>query len=294
MDNCILMGTEPARKIYFEYGTYLKVLQYAKGGGSDGCRGVLLGEKEGDITRITAVAQAIYTGEEGIEAPSFTSDSWNRIRGEIAAYYKELKILGSFSSHIDITPSEQDTIFQQGFFAEEGSLLFVFDPVSNAEAMYTYAQDKLDKLAGFYLYDQYSNGVNLGIKERFCRDGRVEYETRSKFAIGMRKKMAGMMAAVMIAFALLVVSVAYMAIQGVQNTSKFGEMNHTIDTMRSEIDELIKLTGERASAPIASIAPEVRESSAPSATPEETYPTYPPEEPTNAYEDTGYGYGDVE
>ncbi|MFA7637633.1 MAG: hypothetical protein WCX81_07705, partial [Monoglobales bacterium] len=132
----ILIGQEDHKKVYIEYGEYLKILKFSKAGASDGCRGVLLGYKNNDGIYILKALEALYVGSEGIESPAFSPEAWGRITAEIKENFSELTILGQFSSHKSTNPDRMDFIMQEKYFGKESNLLFIFDPADNMERMY--------------------------------------------------------------------------------------------------------------------------------------------------------------
>lgn len=184
----ILVGQEDNKKIYFEYGEYLKILKFAKAGASEGSRGVLLGRRDGENIYILKVLEALYCGGEGIEAPTFSPESWGRINAEIKENFSGLTLLGQFSSHKSVQPKRADYIMQEKFFGKESNLLYIFDPTENAEKMYFYSDREFNFLNGFYLYDRYERPINLSLREGIVRPLTREYEIRIRLFDEIKRK----------------------------------------------------------------------------------------------------------
>ena len=177
-EKALLMGMADEKKVYMEYGVYLNLIRSAKGGGSEGSRGVLLGTVQEDGTIIIEkFIGLIYTGGEGIEAPSFSRESWERIEKEREQYYGKLDIVGSFSSHMDLEPTKQDKVYQRSFF--DGKLLFLLDPIANGEKCFLGQGEELKPLQGFYLYDKLGKEVDLSHRSALTRQIDKECEIRT-------------------------------------------------------------------------------------------------------------------
>ena len=184
----ILVGNEDKNKIFIEYGEYLKILKFAKAGASDGARGVLLGEELDGNIFVFKVIEAVYSGEEELESPTFSPDSWGRISAEIKESYSKYKILGQFSSHTPSRPIRTDYIMQDKFFEKSSLLLFIFDPTDNQEKMYLYNGRDFETLNGFYLFDKFEKQINLSLREAIVRPLCREYEMRVRIFNDIKKK----------------------------------------------------------------------------------------------------------
>lgn len=184
----VLVGREDKRKIFIEYGEYLKIIKFAKAGASDGARGVLLGKKTCDGIYILKALEALYTGDEGLEAPSFTMESWSRIMAEIKENYCDLEVIGQYASHSPYAPNRSDYIMQEKFFSSEQDMLFLFDPVKNVDRFYFYSGREYVFVDGFYLFDKYENPIDLKLREAVTRPLEREYEIRMKMFEKMKQR----------------------------------------------------------------------------------------------------------
>lgn len=231
--NVILIGQQDEKKVYIEYAAYLKILKFGKGGASDGARGVLLGEKKDDEIYVSALLEAVYTGGDGVEAPSFTTDSWDRIKQEREMLYPGLEILGSYSTHPDVHPTEQDILIQMGFFNEVDNILFVFDPIANVERVYVGDKEKWRRIKGFYLYDMTGRSIDLRLRENLTRTVDKEVELRNKVFHSLSKKVSNMIAAFTICILVLAVIDVYLVVQVYQG-------NRMMEAVQSEAKALME------------------------------------------------------
>ena len=177
----ILVGQIDLRQVYIEYNEYLNILKFAKAGGSDGSRGILLGQRVGEKIYIYKVLEAVYSGIEGVEMPVFTPESWGIFEADIKEYYSSLEILGQFSTHSSVEPNRNDYIMQDKYLPKSANLLYVFDPTENEEKFYRYDSREFNFLNGFYLFDKFENKISLNKREAIICSFNREYEMRLRF-----------------------------------------------------------------------------------------------------------------
>lgn len=224
------IGMGENSSVYIEFGAYMHIIKYAKAGSLDGARGVLLGKREKDKTYIFTALEAMYTGDEGIEAPSFTKQSWSRIMSETAETYSELEILGQYSTHRNTAPDEMDTAMQKNFFNGE-KLLFIFDPISNEQDIYEYNNGDAEKLGGIYIFDKYGNPLDLKYKDSILRPTNREMELREKILSRIEHKSKIRSGIYSVMFAVIAIICAYLIVQSI-------ELSLSAKTLRKKTNDL--------------------------------------------------------
>ncbi len=238
------IGTGENSPVYIEFGAYMHIIKYAKAGSLDGARGVLLGKRDKDKIYVFTALEAMYTGDEGIEAPSFTKQSWSRITAEVKEIYPELEILGQYSTHRDTVPDEVDTAMQNNFFDGE-KLLFVFDPISNEQETYMYNNGESIKFGGIYLFDKYGNSLDLHYMNSILMPVNREMEIREKILgrIENKSKMRSRIYGVV--FAVIAVMCAYLLVQSIELSSsvktvkkKANDLQWVVNQQEQQISEL--------------------------------------------------------
>lgn len=240
MNDTVLTGREDKIKLRFEYGAYLKVIRFAKAGAANGSRGVLLGDKTENGAEIKIALEALYSGDEGLETPSFTKESWARILNEIQQYYPNMKILGQYSTHLNTEVSEQDSVMQKSFFADSESFLFVFDPLENREASYEYKNGKFRKLEGVYLYDVCGNNIDLKLKESLCRNVDTEYQFRIRAFDRFSKKLNTQNTVYSLIAVLLAMLLVYSIFQNLELKKRVDEIDSQDEKWEKNIEEFEK------------------------------------------------------
>lgn len=238
------IGTGENSPVYIEFGAYMHIIKYAKAGSLDGSRGVLLGKHDKDKIYISTALEAMYTGDEGIEAPSFTKQSWSRISAEVKETYSELEILGQYSTHRDTAPDEVDEAMQKSFFDGE-KLLFIFDPVSNGQDIYEYDEGECKKLGGIYIFDKFGNPLDLHYKDSILMPVNREMELREKILgrIEHKQKVRSKIYAAM--FVVVAIICAYLVVQSIELSlsaktlkKKTNDLQWVINQNEQQISEL--------------------------------------------------------
>lgn len=236
-EKALLMGLADEKKVYMEYGVYLNLIRSAKGGGSEGSRGVLLGKTEEDgAIVIEEFIGLVYTGGEGIEAPSFTRESWQRIEEEKKQYYPSMDIVGSFSSHMDLELTQQDKLYQRNFF--DGKLLFLLDPVANGERCFFTSGDEVKALNGFYIYDRLGKEVDLTHRSALTRQIDKECEIRTSAYKSVAQSVSAMKILLGVVTGILVVLFVYLMLQNIELTSQVKRLESEMNHVQTTMDEL--------------------------------------------------------
>lgn len=231
----LLCGREDDKKIYFEYAAYLDVIRYSKVGSIDGARGVLLGKETDGIINIEKVVPAIYSGDEGLESPSFTKQSWDRISNEIRERFSDLKILGQYSTHPEVSATENDLMMQLTFFDETQNILFIFDPINNTESINIINKKNVRKLEGFYLYDSAIGNVDLKLKDILTRSVDREYEYRLRALDKFTNRLKKQRAVYSLVAVILAIFIIYLIYQNIELSNKYKQLETDIESVSTEI-----------------------------------------------------------
>ncbi len=240
----VLVGTNGGTYIYMEYGAYLKILRYSKAGSIDGSRGVFLGKRDGDRVYIYEALEAMYYGDEGLEAPSFTRQSWERITEEIKEHYGDLRILGQYSTHPDIAPTEMDMAMQESFFDSLSDLLFIFDPVENVSEIYRFENRRFEPVKGIKLFDKYENELDMRIADSIMRPVNREFELRTKILSKFNKRLASQTRIYLIAFAVMLIAIIYLVFQNAEQAAKYEELSQSINDIQWVVNQQDKVLTE--------------------------------------------------
>ena len=241
--------------VYFEYGAYLKILRFAKAGSIDGSRGLLLGYREGESVYVTAALEALYSGDDGLESPSFTKESWSRITEEKKEFYENLSIIGQYATHPQSMPSGADEAMQKTFFKENENVLFVFDPIDNTESINIYTNGVYKKLSGIFLYDKTGAEVDIKLKNSITRTVDVEYEHRVRALKRFSKRLSKHSSYMAVVIIILVLLMIYIMLQNAELkkdftwietqmrslVTKYEQFETDISDINAEIEEIYEI-----------------------------------------------------
>lgn len=231
---------ENVTKVYFEYGAYLKILRFSKAGSIDGSRGVLLGYREDDSVYVLAALEALYTGDDGLESPSFTKESWSRITEEKKEFYDNLTIIGQYATHPKSIPSAEDEAMQKTFFKENENVLFVFDPIENTESVSIYTCGTFKKLGGIFLYDKTGAEINIKLKDSVTRMVDVEYEHRLRGFDRFSKTLSKYVSRFAVVILVLVLIIVYMLFQNIEMNRNLNIKENNMQSLNRRCDNVEK------------------------------------------------------
>ncbi len=144
------------KKIYVEdyVMTYVKQLV---GGDYSKCRAaVLVGQCiKLDNCRNIFVSGAVEVKEaDSASDVIFTNDSWTNIYEEIKKYFVEMEIVGWFLGGPGYLLEDKDKITKLHIdnFAGQDKALLIYDNMEKEEAFYSFENNRLTKLDGYYIY----------------------------------------------------------------------------------------------------------------------------------------------
>jgi len=119
--------------------------------------GVLLGgfyrNDEGSFVEVTDLIEAESAKGTDVSL-TFTHQTWKHIHEQVAAREDEAQIVGWYHSHpgLGVFMSKQDEFIHSSFFADPWHVAIVHDPIYTNWGCFKWADDKLDRAGGFYVF----------------------------------------------------------------------------------------------------------------------------------------------
>ena len=103
---------------------------------------------------ISNYIEARYT-DASASTLTFTHETWEYVHQEHDAKYSEKKIIGWQHTHpgYGIFLSNYDLFIQENFFNLTFQVAYVIDPIQNIRGFFQWKREKIEKLKGFYIYD---------------------------------------------------------------------------------------------------------------------------------------------
>ncbi len=149
-------------KVYIKQSVYNELEEYALSDTSHELGTIILGdyvEKHGEMHVV--ISDFIYAkyAESTASTLTFTHETWNYIHKEHDEKYSDKKIIGWQHTHpgFGVFLSGYDMFIQENFFDLPFQVAYVIDPVQHERGFFQWKSGKVEKLNGFYIYDEEIN-----------------------------------------------------------------------------------------------------------------------------------------
>lgn len=94
---------------------------------------------------------------------TFTHETWDYVNSEHDKHYPKLRMLGWQHTHPNygIFLSSYDMFIQENFFNMAFQVAYVVDPIQNMRGFFQWKNGKVEKLNGFYVYDDVGKPIKI-------------------------------------------------------------------------------------------------------------------------------------
>ncbi len=144
-------------KVYIRQSVYRELEKFAASNTERELGGILIGNYSRDMGQviISQWIEAKYT-DASAATLTFTHESWEYIHKEHEKNYPDEKIIGWQHTHpgYGIFLSNYDMFIQENFFNLPFQIAYVIDPVRNLRGFFQWKNGSVEKLKGFYIYDE--------------------------------------------------------------------------------------------------------------------------------------------
>ena len=153
-------------KVYIKQDVYKALEKLAASDTSKELGSILLGQycQEHGKTHviISKHIEAKYT-DASAATLTFTHETWEYIHAEHEKKYPDLKIIGWQHTHPNygIFLSNYDMFIQENFFNLPFQVAYVIDPVQNLRGFFQWKNDRIEKLKGYYIYDEVGKPIKI-------------------------------------------------------------------------------------------------------------------------------------
>jgi proteasome lid subunit RPN8/RPN11 len=150
------MSVETGLSVRIQAEVTRQIRQHARSSMSTEVCGVLIGdarEEEGAVEIFAAIA-GVNAAQAGTHV-TFTQDAWEHIYKVKDAEYPEARIVGWYHSHpgFGVFLSEHDTFIQKNFFSAATQVAWVFDPHTDEEGCFGWAEGEIARLGAITVVD---------------------------------------------------------------------------------------------------------------------------------------------
>jgi proteasome lid subunit RPN8/RPN11 len=132
-----------------------RIRQHARSSSKAEICGVLVGSTESGVTSIDASIPGTNAVEAGTHV-TFTQDTWEHIYKIKDRDYPDDRIVGWYHSHpgFGVFLSDHDTFIHKNFFSAPGQVAWVYDPHSDEEGCFGWANGRLERLSRVVFSDE--------------------------------------------------------------------------------------------------------------------------------------------
>ncbi len=158
-------------KVYIKQDVYKDLEKYALEDTQHERGTIILGDYCEEMGKthvvISNYIEAKYT-DASASTLTFTHETWDYVHKEQDAKYPNKKIVGWQHTHptYGIFLSNYDLFIHENFFNLPFQVAYVIDPVQNLRGFFQWKNGKIEKLKGFYIYDEVGKSIKIEQKQK--------------------------------------------------------------------------------------------------------------------------------
>lgn len=158
-------------KVYIKQDVYKALEKYARVDVEHERGTIILGEyceTLGAINvMISSYIEAKYT-DASASTLTFTHETWDYVHKQQDELYPDKKIVGWQHTHpsYGIFLSNYDLFIQENFFDLPFQVAYVIDPVQDLRGFFQWKNGKIERLRGFYIYDEVGKPIKIEQRHR--------------------------------------------------------------------------------------------------------------------------------
>ena len=153
-------------KVYIKQEVYKALEEYASSDTAHELGTIILGNYSDELGKMNVVISdfiyAKYT-DASASTLTFTHETWEHVHKEHEEKYPDTKIVGWQHTHpgYGIFLSNYDMFIQENFFNMPFQVAYVIDPVQHIRGFFQWKNGKVEKLKGFYIYDELGKTIKI-------------------------------------------------------------------------------------------------------------------------------------
>lgn len=171
--NFVSVGTveHDSVQVYIKQDVYKRVEKFAKEEMSKEVGSILIGDYVDEEDRKTVIIsnyiEAKHT-DASASTLTFTHETWDYVYKEKDKKYTDKKIVGWQHTHpgYGIFLSNYDIFIQKNFFNLPWQIAYVVDPIADTRGFFEWKNDKVEKMSGFYVYDEIGREIKISEKTK--------------------------------------------------------------------------------------------------------------------------------
>ena len=145
-------------KVYIKQDVYKALEKLSASDITKELGSIILGEYSEELVKthviISDYVEAKYT-DASASTLTFTHETWDYVHREHERLYPQKKIIGWQHTHPNygIFLSNYDMFIHENFFNMPFQIAYVIDPIQNIRGFFQWKNGKIEKLKGYYVYD---------------------------------------------------------------------------------------------------------------------------------------------
>ena len=153
-------------KVYIKQSTYKALEKLASSDTTKELGSILIGEYCQELGKthvmISDFVEAKYT-DASASTLTFTHETWDYVHKERDRKFPDKKIIGWQHTHPNygIFLSNYDMFIQENFFNMPFQVAYVIDPIQNIRGFFQWKNGKIEKLKGYYIYDDLGKPIKI-------------------------------------------------------------------------------------------------------------------------------------
>lgn len=153
-------------KVYIKQNVYKALEKYALADTEHERGTIILGDYCEELGKthviISDYIEAKYT-DASASTLTFTHETWDYVNKQHDELYPDRKIVGWQHTHPNygIFLSNYDIFIQENFFNMPFQIAYVIDPIQNLRGFFQWKNGKIEKLKGFYVYDDIGKPIKI-------------------------------------------------------------------------------------------------------------------------------------
>lgn len=233
-------------KVYIHQDVYKEMEKYASSDTAHELGTIMIGEYSEDMGKMhVVISDFIYAKYTDASASTltFTHETWDYVHKEHDKKYPNKKIVGWQHTHpgYGIFLSNYDMFIQENFFNLPFQVAYVIDPVQHLRGFFQWKNGKVEKLKGFYIYDDIGKNIKIDVPKKINKDN--DEKQADVIAIGKSQKIIQIgMAAVMLGLIIFSLSILRKYTNQVEKQRELEReiayQNQMLSDQASEIDSI--------------------------------------------------------
>ncbi len=153
-------------KVYIKQDVYKSLEELAASDTTKELGSIIIGDYANELGKtnviISEFVEAKYT-DASASTLTFTHKTWDYVHSEHERLYPDKKIIGWQHTHPNygIFLSNYDMFIQENFFNLPFQVAYVIDPIQNIRGFFQWKNGKVEKLKGYYIYDEVGKTIKI-------------------------------------------------------------------------------------------------------------------------------------